>query len=266
MISDPQEAYLYLERCSGNVKLFMMQFNTIAWIQMMNTRDELKLSPVYKNIVKKKFNEAFAEFARYESTLINNTEFFNPDCIPERNRKLYADDFTRRDFYDYLVGVGGNMYNRVANTFSALRHKYRLAFEKRNSPYPKLQASMITTFNALEIAVRAYKNTINTLYKESGIKKKYIESGYGAFSLERVLNKWYIACRSLNLPVYILDQLETANIDTSLKQINEELDNVEEFYASFMEAIEEYDEVFASKGMQKKALRGAMADLQATSN
>ena len=119
-------------------------------------------------------------------------------------------------------------------------------------------SAAIKVVNAcLLLAVAVHENWIKVGTAEYGIPDILMKEVFGQLSLEAVEKKWAKAL-SMFEPLtdgYELTSLEQKNIQMGLDQLQEEWTSMATIRGGLNEAIEAYDEVFRTRGEQKKALR-----------
>lgn len=126
----------------------------------------------------------------------------------------------------------------------------------------------MTAQASLEVACTAYRSSIKTAKQDTGLPQRIIDDLFTQFSLEAVTKAWKRAL-TLYAPDGMAvdpDATEQRNIELGIEQLHDVWLDPETLFDSTIEAVENYDEVFRTKGEMKKALRElaeVRADVQA---
>lgn len=264
---DKQQAERAVAMSCGIVKLVCGVGNSTAHLVMLNAHAEVKKHPAYKQKVKKAYKEAIAEMDAYRRGLMHPTgvRFFHLADLPEQSRKKFAANATDAEYFAFWEASGAQAYERTKPFITSLRNKYRVSLVRHNTPHADILAYAMTAAAALNGAQDLYKRALDDcLYY--GLNKEFLEYLFKPFSLERVCKAWERALflTEPHTDTYDLDEVEERNIAMGLNQLRDEWINPNHLYGSTIANIEDYGEIFASKGQQKKSIRNMKELLQET--
>ena len=255
---DRKQAERAVYMSCGIIKLVCGVGNSAAHLVMLNAHDKIKQHPAYKQRVKKAYKEAMAEMDAYRRGLRHPTgiRFFHLDDLPADSRKKFAADATDADYFAFWEASGAQAYERTKPYITSLCNKYRISLVKHHTPHAELLAHAMTAAAALNGAHDLYRRAIDDCMYY-GLTREALEAIFSPFSIKRVCKAWE---RALDMTepmtdTYDLDEIEARNITKGLNQLRDEWINPEHLYGSTIANIEDYGEIFSSKGMQKKSIR-----------
>lgn len=240
------------------VKLVCGVVNNASWLIMLDACDHAKQCRAYRGNAKRLFNQSLQMFHEYERKLIyanENRMFHLADMSPEI-RKKYG-DITDREYYDFWASSGVSAYTRTKPIITSLANKYRLSLQSHSVGDAEHIAWIMTAMASLELSVQLYKRTIMDCVKGYGLPLRIFEHVFGQFSLENIAKTWKNAMCALGGKSidFKLDDIEERNIELGLIQLQEAWLDTDILYDSLFDAVDDYGEVFRTKGEQKKALK-----------
>lgn len=258
-----------LAAAASVIKLVCGVGNNAAWNVVSHAMGELKQSPRYRFEVRRAFKMASTELHRYETNLVTATDnrmFHVADMSPEI-RKRYGADLTDRDYYDFWKNIGATAYLKTKPLITSLQHKFALSMSQHSVKDPELVAWLITAQTCMNLAIDMYKRAIHQCQKDYDIKTTILEHVFGQFDISRVAKCWnHAMCVTApDANDYVLEELEARNIQMGIEQLREEWISPDTLYTVTGETVADYDEIFATKGYQKKVLR-EIADIRADTN
>ena len=243
---------------SAAIKVVTGITNNAAYAACLEAIDHVRMHRNYRHTVKRAFKDALDEFKAYEHRLIyseQNRLFRLNDLTPEY-RKRYG-DITDREYYEFWCATGASAYQQKHPWVMNLWNKFRLSLIAHKIPNEDIVAWPMAADACLLLAVAVHENWIKVGTAEYGIPDILMKEVFGQLSLEEVEKKWAKAL-SMFEPLtdgYELTSLEQKNIQMGLDQLQEEWTSMATIRGGLNEAIEAYDEVFRTRGEQKKALR-----------
>lgn len=242
---------------AGVVKLICGVANNAAWMVVLDAYDAARRCRNYRHSVKQAFKSAIEEFHVYERRLLHaqeNRMFHVPD-MGEKVRKTYG-DISDREYYDFWAAVGGPAYHKTRPLITSLWNKHRLSLLNHGVKEAENVAWVLTAQAALELAAQLYEKAVRECINGYGLPEKMVRSVFNQFSLKPVEDRWRRALLLLAPDAdFKLEPTEKRNIEMGLTQLCEAWLDPSLLYNSTMETVEDFDEVFATAGYQKKALR-----------
>lgn len=261
---DRDEVIRQVSAAASMVKLCCGVANNAAWVVTLDAFDQVKM---HRNIDKRMqgghkllwmYKQAIEEFHKYERRLIYATEnrMFHVDDMSDAVRKKYG-NITDRQYYEFWASIGGETYERTKPMITSLWNKYRLSLIHHNIEQPDIVAWAMTAQACLELAVKVCDNAIISVSDRSILTKDVSRRIFSQFSVREVAKAWMRALQATDplTDTYELDHTEERNIEMGLEQLEEAWLSTDTMYESTAGSIEDYDDVFRTKGEQKKALR-----------
>ena len=230
--------------------------NNAAHYVMLEGLDHAKQCKNYRHEVKKAFKECIEEWKAYERRLLHTADnrMFGVDELPEKTRKIYG-DITDREYYEYWASIGGAMFQKSYPFVTSLQNKYKVSLDTHGEKDAEHKAWVMTGASALYLAADMYSFALENTAKQYGLPAVVFERTMNLLDLARLAKMWEKATRLLSSEEYELSEQETKNIRLGIEQLRDCWTNVEDFYEANMKSVEDYSEVFRTKGEQKKALR-----------
>ncbi len=203
------------------------------------------------------FRKAFKLWDEYESNLLytsKNRMFHMADMSPEVRRRY--GDITDEQYYEFWAGVGHSAYGKTRPLMTSLWNKYRLSLEHHGVKDAEHVAWVLTAAASLNLAVQLYQRAINQCETEMRVPRYILTSVFGQFDLTPVLKAWRTAVLALAPDSeYPLESTERKNIEFGLTQLCDAWIDPTTLYTSTMQSVEDYEDVFATQGHKKKALK-----------
>lgn len=255
---DYGEAQKKMCAAASVIKLVCGVANNASWLVMLDAMDHARQCRRYGGNVKRQFKQCLEMFHAYERKLIyanENRMFHLADMAPEI-RKKYG-DITDRQYYEFWTSTGASAYQRTQPEITSLANKYRLSLQKHGAKDAEHVAWVMTAMASLELAGQLYERIINESVKSYGLPRRIFDHVFSQFSLSEISKAWCKAMCALapESVDYKLDDVEERNIELGLIQLQDAWLDTDTLYDSVSDAVDDYDEVFRTKGEQKKALR-----------
>lgn len=245
---------------SGVVKVVTGVGNSAAHLIMLYALAELKKTKLYRHQTKRAFKLAIEEMDAYRRNLLHpkGVRYFHLDDLPPKERARYATDATDRDYFVFWENGGAVAYERTKPFITSLWNKYRLSLISHSIPNENALAWVMTAAAALRAAISIYHLAIDDCCQGHGLPKALLEYFFHPFDLTKVAQRWEGAlsiCEPLT-DTYELSEIEERNIMNGVNQLREQWINPDNIFGSTIESIEDYREMFSTKGNQKRAARG----------
>lgn len=253
-----EETCKRMANAAAVVKLICGVANNAAWRCALEAHDRARHCSNYRQGVKRAFKECFRALHDYERRLIYASEnrMFHLADMSDRVRKKYG-NITDREYYDFWAATGSEAYQRTESLITSLQHKYRKSLEREGVPEADRLAWVMVAMAALDLAVQMHVRAIDECEKGYQLPRKLLLSVFGQFSLSVVADRWRKALIALCPGTDHIKPSETdeRNIELGLEQLCQAWDDPTVLYNSTMDTVAEYQEVFRTKGEQKKSLR-----------
>lgn len=243
---------------AASIMKLMCGVGNNATYEFIRIADEkLKGHPAYKGRVKHLYGKVFKDWRRYEYNLLNATvnRFFHVDDMPDAIRKQYG-DITDRQYFEYWMGLGADVYVKTKPLVTSLTNKFRLSLENHKIPYPEITAWALTGTGLLELACHMFDMAVDSCRDVTGIRRDILARLFRPLLLRDIANAWNNATDELAPGVrrYCLDEFEAKNIEISYGQIAEQWTNPVNVYDSAYASITYNTDVFRSKNAVREAL------------
>lgn len=252
-----------LDDATKIVKLMTSVGNNVAWLVMLDAYDHAKRHYRFFQSVKGggrvswHFKKAIDAYKDYERRLLRATEnrMFHVDDIADERRRMFG-NISDEQYLEFWKGVGGVAYQQAKPLITSLWNKYRVPLARRSIRDAEHTAWPLTAKSVLDIAGAILEYT----YKDCdamNIPRAVANTVFGQFSLKKVSDMWEKAVYMMepSLETLDLDPIETRNIEIGIEQLLQKLVSPDIIYSSTLGSIEDYDEIFATKGFQKKVIR-----------
>lgn len=238
--------------------------NNAAWLVMMDGYEHARRCKAIRKSVKGGhmviwyFRKAVNDFKDYERQLLTTSvnRMFHMDDMNEDVRRKYG-NISDAEYYEFWKGVGAVAYTKTKPMITSLWNKYRVSLIQHNVRDAEHVAWVMTAQAALDLAGAMYESAMKECETGYGLSRKILDAVFGQFSLKTISKNWMRALLLLTPetePIKLSD-MEERNIDFGLRQLMEAWLDPELLYSSASGAVEEYNEIFATKGFVKKVQR-----------
>ena len=237
--------------------------NNAAWLVMMEGYDHARRCKAFCRSLKGGhsvgwyFKRAINDFNAYERNLLTtpvNRMFHVADMSDEVRRKY--GDITDAEFYEFWKGVGGVAYAKTKPLITSLVNKYRVSLLQHEVKDADHVAWVMCAQAALDLAGAMYESAMKECDAGMKLSRRVLDEVFAQFSLKTVSKDWMRAmCLLSPIDPIKLTDVEERNIDYGLRQLMEAWLDPELLYSSASGAVDDYSELFASKGFVKKVQR-----------
>ena len=245
--------------------------NNAAWLVMMDGYDQAKRCKAFRrslrggHMVGWYFKKAVNDFKDYERQLLTtgkNRMFHVADMTEDVKRKY--GDISDAQYYEFWKGVGGVAYAKTRPHITSLWNKYRVSLVKHDVKDAEHVAWVMTAQAAIDLSLAMYESAMKECETGMNLHRQLLDGIFGQFSLKTISKDWMRAMMLLvpETDNYQLDSTEERNIDLGLQQLMEAWLDPELLYSSASGAVDDYEEIFATKGFVKKVQR-EIADVRA---
>lgn len=259
-----EEVLMKMARASAVVKLMCGVGNNAAWLVTLEAYDHVKQHRRYNQSMKggKRvswyFRRVMNLYHDYEDRLLNTqvNRMFHLADMDEKIRRRYG-DITDQEFFDFWRAMGVPVYTETHPLVTSLWNKYRLSLVNNGIEEADKVAWAMTAEAVLQLAVTMYGEAIKDCEEGYGLPRDLLEHVFGQFSMKQMAEEWYNAMTAIapeTKPVK-LTEVEEKNIELGIRQLMEAWLSNDTLYRAAADTAAEYDEVFATAGFQKKALR-----------
>lgn len=230
--------------------------NNSAWAACLEALDHIRQHPRYRHEVKRAFNAVIEEFRAYERNLLlgmKNRLFHVADMTPE-SRKRYG-NITDREYFDYWCASGATIYSNKREWLVNLWNKYRIYLENHKIEQPEIIAWAMAAGMTLKLALSIYESGCTVVAEQ--VPRVVVRVVFAKLSMQRVSDAWDKAMSTLEPrvlnPVYT--EFEKKNIQHALDDLEDQWTLTENLVGALCDTTEAFDEIFRTKGEQKKAMR-----------
>ena len=238
--------------------------NNAAWLVMMDGYDHAKRCKAFRrslrggHMVGWYFKKAVNDFKDYERQLLTTgkNRMFHVADMTEDVRRKYG-DISDAQYYEFWKGVGGVAYAKTRPHITSLWNKYRVSLIKHDVKDAEHVAWVMTAQAAIDLSLAMYESAMKECETGMNLHRKLLDGIFGQFSLKTISKEWMRAMMLLapETDKYQLDSTEERNIDLGLQQLMEAWLDPELLYSSASGAVDDYEEIFATKGFVKKVQR-----------
>ena len=238
--------------------------NNAAWVVMMEGYDHARRCKAFRKSLKGGhnvgwyFKRAITDFNTYERNLLTtqtNRMFHMADMTGDVRRKY--GDISDAEYYEFWKGVGGVAYAKTKPLITSLWNKYRVSLIQHGVKDAEHVAWVMTAQAALDLAGAMYESAMKECEVGLSLHRKVLDEVFCQFSLKTISKDWMRALMLLapeTDPIKLSD-VEERNIDLGLEQLMEAWLDPELLYSSASGAVDDFNEIFATKGFVKKVQR-----------
>ena len=260
--------YEEIVRAVGNAaaifKLVCGVGNNAAWVVMMEGYGHARRCKAFRKSLKGGhnvgwyFKRAVNDFYSYERNLLTtqtNRMFHMADMSDDVRRKY--GNINNEEYYEFWKGVGVVAYHKTKPLITSLVNKYRLSLLEHGVKDAEHVAWVMTAQAALDLAGAMYESAMKECENGLELHRKVLDEVFGQFSLKTISKDWMRALMLLapeTDPIKLSD-VEERNIDFGLQQLMEAWLDPELLYSSASGAVDDFNEIFATKGFVKKVQR-----------
>ena len=238
--------------------------NNAAWLVMMEGYDHARRCKAFRRSLKGGhmvgwyFKKAVNDFKDYERQLLTTEKnrMFHVADMTEDVRRKYG-DISDAEYYEFWKGVGGVAYAKTQPHITSLWNKYRVSLVKHDVKDAEHVAWVMTAQAAIDLSLAMYESAMKECETGMNLHRQLLDGIFGQFSLKTVSKDWMRALMLLapETDNYQLDSTEERNIEFGLEQLMEAWLDPELLYSSASGAVDDYEEIFATKGFVKKVQR-----------
>lgn len=247
-----------LDEMKENILMLFTTCNNAAFYVMGNALAKVKELPEYKarfSQMRHNYNRAEEEWHAYERRLKHsNRGWLDPKKFTAEQKKRFAADLTQEDYTEYWQCIGGKALALMQDEVNVLINKFRLSVQAHSLPHPEASAYVLATASMFMLCSVVWHKTIRTTARNYSIRPQELVEAFADLSLNRMMLAWGRCVKCMG-PVTKLDETESRNIDLTLEQLVDHWNDLSFFITSIQETVEEFPEIFRTRGEQKKYLR-----------
>jgi hypothetical protein len=171
-------------------------------------------------------------------------------------RRKYG-NISDEEYYEFWKGVGVVAYHKTKPLITSLWNKYRVSLIQHDVKDAEHVAWVMTAQAALDLAGAMYESAMKECENGLELHRKVLDEVFSQFSLKTVSKDWMRALMLLapETDPIKLSEVEERNIDLGLQQLMEAWLDPELLYSSASGAVDDFNEIFATKGFVKKVQR-----------
>lgn len=258
-----EEVQHKMSSAAAVVKLVCGVGNNAAWLVVLEAYGYAKQHRRFNMSMKggKRYGWFFRRvmklYHEYEDRLVNAkvNRMFHLADMDEQTRRKYG-DISDREYYDFWAAIGSPAYSETHPLVTSLWNKYRLSLLKHNVVDADKLAWVMVGQAALELACTMYQDAIDECETGYGLPRNLLEYVFGQFNMRQIADEWYRAMMTLAPETEPIkpSELDEKNIEMGIRQLKEAWLDHDLLYRSTADTVADYDEVFATKGFQKKVL------------
>ena len=260
--------YEDIVRAVGNAaaifKLVCGVGNNAAWVVMIEGYDRARRCKAFRrslpggHTVGWYFKKAVRDFNDYERNLLTtqtNRMFHVADMTDDVRRKY--GNISDAEYYEFWKGVGGVAYAKTKPLITSLVNKYRVSLIQHGVKDAEHVAWVMTAQAALDLSLALFESAAKECEVGLKLHRKVLDEVFSQFSLKAISKDWMRALMLLapETDPIKLSEVEERNIDLGLQQLMEAWLDPELLYSSASGAVDDFNEIFASKGFVKKVQR-----------
>ncbi len=267
--------YEEIQKAVGNAaaifKLVCGVGNNAAWVVMMEGYGHARRCKAFRRslpggyTIGWYFKKAVNDFYKYERHLLTTptNRMFHVADMSEDVRRKYG-NISNEEYYEFWKGVGVVAYHKTKPLITSLVNKYRVSLIQHDVKDAEHVAWVMTAQAAIDLAGSMYESAMKECEVGLELHRRTLDEVFSQFSLKTISKDWMRALMLLapeTDPIKLSD-VEERNIDLGLQQMMEAWLDPELLYSSASGAVDDFNEIFATKGFVKKVKR-EIAEVQA---
>jgi hypothetical protein len=260
--------YEEIQKAVGNAaaifKLVCGVGNNASWVVMIEGYGHARRCKAFRRSLKGGysvgwyFKKAINGFYQYERHLLTTqtNRMFHVAGMSDDVRRKYG-NISNEKYYEFWKGVGVVAYHKTKPLITSLVNKYRLSLLEHGVKDAEHVAWVMTAQAALDLAGAMYESAMKECENGLELHRKVLDEVFSQFSLKTISKDWMRALMLLapeTDPIKLSD-MEERNIDLGLQQLMEAWLDPELLYSSASGAVDDFKEIFATKGFVKKVQR-----------
>ena len=240
-------------------KLTLGIANNAAWMVALEALDHVRTLNHYRHAVKLEWKQVMQKYHDYEQRLLSASNFrmFHLNDMPAEARRLYG-NISDREYYDFWCASGSEAYKQTRPLITSLWNKHRLCLINHQVPHEEEIAWALCANDALDIAAQLYDHALNDCFQQSHLPKHLLKIAFAQLSFMPIATAWRTALVMTEPRVprmeAELNSTEQKNLKHGREQIIEAWVDPDGMYDCIQTVISDYDEVWATKGFQAKAI------------
>ena len=255
---DIKELSATMGNIASSVKLVCGVVNNATLLVMLDAHDKVRQHPAYRQKVKQLYCQAIKVYRQQERELLyaRTNRMFHLADMPAEVRKKYG-EISDSQYFEYWQGLGARAYTGGRPWLTSLQNKYRLSLQGHSVEHAEILAWVMTAQACLELSCTMYESQLRQSTEVYHIPIENLRPVFDLFSMRKTADLWYQAL-ALTDPVatdYELDPVENRNIALGIRQLQDAWSDPKMLYGAAITATEDFDDIFRTKGENKKALR-----------
>lgn len=240
-------------------KLTLGIANNAAWMVALEALDHVRTLNHYRHAVKLEWKQVTQKYHDYEQRLLSASNFrlFHLNDMPAEARRLYG-NISDREYYDFWCASGSEAYKQTRPLITSLWNKHRLCLINHQVPHEEEIAWALCANDALDIAAQLYDHALNDCFQQSQLPKHLLKIAFAQLSFSPIATAWRNALVMTEPRVPRMEaeltSTEHKNLTHGREQIIEAWVDPDGMYDCIQTVISDYDEVWATKGFQAKAI------------
>ncbi len=258
-----------IAQSAGLVKLVCGVCNGAAHALALEAHDQLRGLPCARRQIKggrtvwQSFERALDCYQDYANRLLytDGNWFFHLAYMDEATRKRYG-NITDEDYFEMWTSMGAAIYDEHRALATCLQNKWRLYLEAQGVKDSSAKAWCITAMIGFGIASMAYQYSVKQAAALlPNVRFSAFERIFKSFDLSTVGRMWMSALDDLDRRALLLAQdaidkdAGVKNIKVSVEQLQDAWLSDESLAEAMRLSVTDFEEVFRTKGEQKKRLR-----------
>ncbi len=258
-----------IAQSAGLVKLVCGVCNGAAHALALEAHDQLRGLPCARRQIKggrtvwQSFERALDCYQDYANRLLytDGNWFFHLAYMDEATRKRYG-NITDEDYFEMWISMGAAIYDEHRALATCLQNKWRLYLEAQGVKDSSAKAWCITAMIGFGIASMAYQYSVKQAAALlPNVRFSAFERIFKSFDLSTVGRMWMSALDDLDRRALLLAQdaidkdAGVKNIKVSVEQLQDAWLSDESLAEAMRLSVTDFEEVFRTKGEQKKRLR-----------
>lgn len=260
-----------IERASADIKNYMGACIGCTQLVYADMLDQLRKLPEFKNRfskVRQEFNRVDKLWRQWEQEAVNPIDsktrvaLFTLMEFDDKSKNIFKEGATDRDYFDLVMGVGGQAYTTSWKQMMCLRHKFERLYNERNIQNGDILSWLDLVGMLLQLCVNTYNE--RTEHHRTDLCKELLYPTpaqlFAQLNIEPIV-KGFFRARDLLPSIVNMPDETVRNLAITANDIRSQWMDFENLVSHIQQTCEDYDDVMASKAEIRRLKMETAADM-----
>ena len=248
-----RQMYVEYATMSGVLKAEMGIVFPFQWYGCLDIIDKVKATKHFKQGVKKGLNGYLSEMKIKRAQLLypplGSTRMFHVGDFNKSTLMKFREDITDEEYYDLWESQGLVAHAKNKTLINSLIWKLQKSFNERGDKNAEVLALLCAGEAIIRLCLVHHNEKMKVFRDQYGYGLEDVHRCFEMFNIAKAAHQWHIALNSLdhNICEKLCEILDERNVVIGLKQIMEELTEVDNVLNITRENVVNNREIFRNK-------------------